>query len=168
MQRLLPFLFLIFLTACNSDSESLLVASEPKPLEHAFSLRIGDHTAYAEIAISEREQRRGLMYRERLRSDHGMLFPYQQPRQMRFWMANTLIHLDIAFFDSEGILREIHQMYAGDTQTTISRRDDLQFALEMDQGWFRDKGIRPGAELNLGDLRRALAARGVDPRRFGL
>lgn len=167
MQRLLPLL-LLFLTACNSDTETLSVASDPKPLEQAFSLRIGEHTAHAEIAVTESEQRRGLMHRERLRTDHGMLFPYQQPRQMRFWMANTLIHLDIGFFDSEGVLREIHQMYAGDTQTTVSRRDDLQFALEMEQGWFRDKGIRPGAQMNLDDLRRALAARGADPRRFGL
>ncbi|MCC5833955.1 MAG: DUF192 domain-containing protein [Opitutales bacterium] len=168
MQRLLPLLFLLFLTACNTDNNTVSVATEPKPLEHPFSLRIGDHTAYAEIAVSEREQRRGLMYRERLRTDHGMLFPYQQPRQMRFWMANTMIHLDIGFFDSEGVLREIHQMVAGDTQTTVSRRDDLQFALEMDQGWFRDKGIRPGTQMNLDDLRRALAGRGADPRRYGL
>lgn len=152
-------------SACAPESDT---ASEKLGVDHYFTLRINDLPVRAQIAISPNEQRRGLMGRESLGVDDGMLFPYKRPQPMRFWMANTLIHLDIGFFDSDGVLREIFQMYAGDTQSTVSRRDNLQFALEMNHGWFATNQIRPGAQLNLNDLKNALEARGENPADYGL
>lgn len=166
MHRLLPLFGLLILLGCGPQATT--ETAEPKPRSHPFPIAIDEQTVYAEIAITAREQRRGLMHREALEADHGMLFPYVSPRRMRFWMANTLIHLDIGFFDAEGILREVHSMYAGDTQTTESRRSNLQFALEMEQGWFRENGIQPGAQMNLQDLANAVRQRGFEPGRYGL
>jgi hypothetical protein len=136
--------------------------------EHAHPLRLDGHTVRAQVALSFPEQRQGLMGRPQLDADAGMLFPYRQPQAMSFWMANTLIHLDVGFFTSDGVLREVHTMVAGDTTATRSRRSDLRFALEMNAGWFARHNVRPGARLDLADLAAALRQRGADPATYGL
>lgn len=141
-------------------------AADPLPFEHWFPLTIDDTGFEAQIAISRREQSRGLMHRESLPPDSGMLFIYREPQRMSFWMKNTLIHLDIGFFDSDGVLREIHSMIAHDTTPTQSRSDEIRYALEMSARWFRENNVRPGARLDLGLLREAIAARGVDAEAF--
>jgi hypothetical protein len=87
---------------------------------------------------------------------------------MSFWMHNTPLPLDIGFFSSEGELKEIYPMLPFDEATIRSRDERLQFALEMNQGWFHDNGVRPGARLDLAALREALKARGATPGDFGL
>jgi uncharacterized membrane protein (UPF0127 family) len=124
---------------------------------------LGEAMVAAQLAVTPPEQRRGLMHRPSLPADSGMLFVYAEPQAMSFWMMNTEIDLDIGFFSPSGKLMEIHTMFAGDTQTTRSRSDQLQYALEMNRGWFAQRGIRPGAQLSLDDLRAALRARGFDP-----
>lgn len=131
-------------------------------------LRIGDIDIQVQIAISPAEQQKGLMYRESLPQDSGMLFPYQRPRELSFWMANTPLPLDIAFFDGQGILREIHRLMPYDRTPVRSCSDALQFALEMPQGWFAAKGLFQGARMDLDLLRQALSRRGADPATFGL
>lgn len=166
MKRSLP-LFLMLLTilpACREQPPE----AELRDSDHRFTLHIDGIPAHARLAITPLEQRRGLMGHTSLEQNEGMLFPYRRPQQMRFWMANTPIHLDIGFFDSDGVLREVHAMYANDTRSTVSRRDDLRFALEMNHGWFRANNIRPGAKLNLDDLRTALKSRGENPTHYGL
>ena len=108
------------------------------------------------------------MHRESLEENRGMLFPYRIPRSLSFWMKNTLIPLDIGFFDAQGVLREIHAMYPRDLRSVRSRREDLSYALEMNQGWFRQHDIRPGAQLDQALLAKALRARGAEPVDFAL
>ena len=167
-KRWLIFALIIWVSGFAGCAPKGDVSREVLGVDHYFTLRINDRPLQAQIAISANEQRRGLMGRESMGADEGMLFPYPRPQQMRFWMANTLIHLDIGFFDSEGVLREIFQMYAGDTQSTVSRRDNLQFALEMNHGWFAANRIRPGAQLNMDDLKAALKARGENLQDYEL
>lgn len=150
---------------CTPEGDT---SREIRGADHFFTLRIDDQAVQAQIAISPNEQRQGLMGRESMGAAEGMLFPYKRPQQMGFWMANTLIHLDIGFFDSDGVLREIFPMYAGDTQSTVSRRDNLQFALEMNHGWFAANKIRPGAQMNLDDLKAALKSRGENLQDYEL
>jgi hypothetical protein len=87
---------------------------------------------------------------------------------MSFWMRDTPLPLDIGFFDRGGVLREVYAMQPFDETAIRSRNIRLQFALEMNQGWFHDRGVRPGAWLDLAALRAALIARGATPADFGL
>ena len=131
-------------------------------------LRISDKELEIQVPITSTDQRKGLMYRKDLGTDQGMLFPYKPPQQLSFWMANTKIPLDIGFFDQDGILREIHRMYPNDLNSTKSSSTDLNFALEMNQGWFRTNGIKVGDQLDLTLLAEALRKRGEDPAEYGL
>ena len=112
--------------------------------------------------------RKGLMYREVLAAENGMLFAYRRPQQGSFWMANTPLPLDIGFFNSEGVLLEVHRMVPYDTNKTRSRSNDVQYALEMNRGWYSSNSVFPGARLNLEDMAKALYGRGEDPRLFAL
>ena len=106
--------------------------------------------------------KKGLMHRTTLGENRGMLFFYGPPKQMSFWMQNTKISLDIGYFTSDGVLREIYPMYPMDERSVKSRRDDLLMALEMNQGWYAKNGIKPGDKFDLEILKKALLARGVD------
>jgi uncharacterized membrane protein (UPF0127 family) len=87
---------------------------------------------------------------------------------MSFWMRNTPLPLDIGFFSPEGELKEVYSMLPFDETPIHSQDVRLQFALEMNQGWFHDNGVRPGAKLDLVALGEALKARGATPGEFGL
>lgn len=168
LRPLLAFLLLIFaLTACSSEEEAAPPA-DPLPLEAYLPLTIGDQTIQAQLAITTPEQMRGLMHREHMETDHGMIFVYPKPQQMNFWMKNTLIPLDIGYIDSAGVLREIYPMYPRDTTPVPSRSDQIQWALEMNQGWFARVGLKPGAQLDMESLAAALTARGASPVAYGL
>lgn len=152
------------LAACQPEAGD----HPPAPLETWLPLTVGGVTVQAQIAILPQEQSRGLMHRESLPADGGMLFPYPTARRMSFWMANTRIPLDIGFFDSNGILLEIRRMVPFDTTPVQSLSDQVQFALEVNSGWFSRQGLAPGAQLDLDLLRAALIRRGAEPRQFGL
>lgn len=165
-------LLLCLLSGCDHAQEQrtppIEISASPAPLNVPQPLRLGEIEILAEIALHPSEQSTGLMYRESMPENHGMLFVYPRPQRMSFWMKNTLIPLDIGFFDSKGILTEVLRMYPKDLSAKPSASDQIQFALEMNQGWFAEKKILPGALLDLNTLRRAIAARGVDPADFGL
>ena len=172
IRRLLPCL-LIVSAACAAAAAMSGCAREAKPAEvktvaEYFAMTIGDRPARLQVAVLQAEQQRGLMDRASLGNDDGMLFVYAQPRQMSFWMHNTLIPLDIGFFDAKGELREVRQMYPHDERSVPSHSAEIQFALEMNQNWFRDRVVKPGAKLDMAALKAALKARGFEPRKFGI
>lgn len=142
--------------------------AEEKTMADYFALKIGGQPVRLQIAVRQGEQQRGLMERTALGADEGMVFVYARPQQMSFWMRNTLLPLDIGFFDATGELREVRQMFPRDERTVRSHSAEIQFAVEMNQNWYRDHGVKPGAKLDLAALKAALKARGFEPRRFGL
>lgn len=106
-------------------------------------LRVGGIEIQVEIADDADERQRGLMYRETLEENQGMLFVYPEQRILGFWMRNTLIPLDIAYIDREGRIVDIQQMEPQTTETHDSAAPAM-YALEMNQGWFEANGIRIG------------------------
>jgi uncharacterized protein len=143
-------------------------AVEKASIETWLPLQVGGLAVEAQIALEPGEMRRGLMFRKSLEENRGMLFVYTEPQIMSFWMRNTPLPLDVGFFDAEGVLREIHRLFPFDETPVRSSGNGLQFALEMNQGWFARQGLKPGARLDPALLRKALQARGADPVRFGL
>lgn len=100
----------------------------------------------AEIAITEEEQAKGLMWRTELDDGEGMLFWYAVDTRMHFWMKNTLIPLSIAFIDSEGRIREIFDMEP-ESRKTVSSSISMRYALEVPAGWFSRVNLSPGSTL---------------------
>ena len=143
-------------------------AAPPKLVSDWFAIKVGGRTVQMQLAIHSAEMAHGLMERRDLGRDQGMLFVYDSPIRMSFWMRNTPLPLDIGFFSPEGELKEVYPMLPFDDTPIHSRDMRLQFALEMNQGWFHDNGVRPGARLDLVALRAALKARGATPGAFGL
>lgn len=151
-------------TGCSDE----VTPATPAPANTWFPLRVGDQTVQVQLAITTAEMRRGLMHRESLAPDHGMIFLYPRPQRLSFYMRNTSIPLDIGYFTLTGELREIYPMFPFDETSVASRSTNIQFALEMNQGWFAEHGVRPGAMLHFEDLREAVRTRGFDPGVYGL
>jgi len=140
----------------------------PLPHEHRFTLRVGERPLEAQLALSREEMAQGLMNRRDLAPNEGMLFVYPRPMEASFWMKNTPLPLDIGFFTPDGTLVEIYRMHPYDETAVKSRSNRVQFALEMNQGWFAQNQVRTGAKLDLDLVRQALVARGYEPLRYGL
>jgi uncharacterized membrane protein (UPF0127 family) len=107
------------------------------------SLRVGSRTLRVEVAADEVAKRLGLMYRESLPEDEGMLFVYSDPDHLGFYMRNTPVPLSIAFIDDEGKILEIRDLKPKD-ETTIRSKNKVCFALEVNQGWFAKAGVGVG------------------------
>lgn len=140
----------------------------PKSLDHRFEFRLGERTVRLQVAVRLPEMQRGLMGRRELGADEGMLFVYTKPDRLSFWMRNTPLPLDIGYFDAAGELKEIYPLLPFDEAPVASRGDRLQFALEMNQGWYARNEVRPGSRLDLKAVAEALRERGFEPRKFGL
>lgn len=145
------------------------VAERPaRTSAHFFEVRVGDKIARIQIAVRENEMQRGLMERRDLGPDDGMLFVYEHPQQMSFWMRNTPTALDIGFFNSDGILEEVYPLHPFDETPVRSRSSALAMALEMNQGWYQANGVKRGAKLDLKAVSAALQARGFRPEKLAL
>ena len=114
-----------------------------------FSLSIEDNDFFVQIAVTPEEHSQGLMFRNSLDRDHGMLFAFNYPKRMSFWMKNVPIPLDIGYFDSNGRLIEIHSLYPYDEKPVFSKSQTIQYALEMNEGWYHRNEIKTGSYINL-------------------
>ncbi|MFT3829636.1 MAG: DUF192 domain-containing protein [Opitutaceae bacterium] len=163
----------LLVSVATATAVALSACAEEKPAEEKtaadyFPVKIGERVVRLQFAVLPNEQQRGLMERTTLGADDGMIFVYQQPQQMSFWMRNTLVPLDIGFFDAKGELREVRQMFPRDERSVKSHGAELQFAIEMNQNWYRDRGVKPGARLDMAAVKAAMKERGFEPRRFGI
>ena len=114
----------------------------------------GRQSFAVEVADSAAERALGLMYRDSLPADSGMLFVYETPRQAQFWMENTRIPLDMIFADSRGVVTRVAADAVPMDRTVIDGGPGVQFVLEINAGLAARLGIAPGTELRhpaLGD-----------------
>ncbi len=109
-------------------------------------IRIGGVAVTAEIADNAELRGQGLMHRDSLPENHGMLFVYGTAEVRSFWMRNTRLPLDIAFIDANGVIINIEQMEPQSDQNYYSQ-GPMMYALEMDQGWFEANEVGPGDRL---------------------
>ena len=139
MQMFWKFSFLFFFLLTFFPQESW--AQEGK--KSLLPLTIGGKTIKVEVARTEKEQERGLMFRERMGKDEGMLFVYEREERLSFWMKNTRLPLSIAFIDKGGRIVDIQDMepFSLDTHTSAY---PARYALEMNRGWFAREGIKVG------------------------
>jgi uncharacterized membrane protein (UPF0127 family) len=106
----------------------------------------GIHVIKAEVAATEPDRRQGLMFREKMGQNEGMVFLFEGPAKICMWMKNTLIPLSVAFLDADGKIINIEDMQAHSTESHCAKKPAL-YALEMNQGWFKQKNIKPGTAI---------------------
>jgi len=103
-----------------------------------------------EVADDIFERARGLMYRRGLGVNRGMLFAYPEEQRLSFWMKNTLIPLSIAFIDSERRIVDIQDMKPLDDEPpSYVSADPAQYALEVNRGFFEERGVKVGDRVEL-------------------
>ena len=101
-----------------------------------------------EVVRTDEEKAKGLMFREKLGKNEGMLFVFEREEILSFWMKNTRIPLSIAFIAKDGKIVDIQDMEPFDLRSHVSARP-AQYALEVNQGWFKKNGIEVGDEVKL-------------------
>lgn len=108
-------------------------------------LNAGKQSFAVEVADDPAERAQGLMFRESLPPDQGMLFVYETPHEARFWMKNTLVALDIVFADATGTVTHVHANARPMDETVIPGGPGVQYVLEINAGLAERLGIAPGA-----------------------
>ena len=119
-------------------------------------LLIGDQKIHVEIADTQKSRERGLMQRESLSENEGMLFVFEKSDFQTFWMKNTKIPLSIGFFDVDKKLFEIQNMtpplFPDEPLKIYQSKFKAKYALEVPQNWFQKNKIFPGQKFSLQDL----------------
>lgn len=101
------------------------------------------HHITVEVAATPEEQEKGLMFRRSLAGDRGMIFPYDPPQEVAFWMKNTLIPLDIIYIRSDGTIVRITKAEAMDL-TPLPSGEPITGVLEIRAGRAAELGIQEG------------------------
>ncbi|MBQ1998487.1 MAG: DUF192 domain-containing protein [Spirochaetales bacterium] len=129
-------LFLIFIS-CQNETKAKIM--------------INEKTYTVEVANTQEKRSKGLMFRKHLPENTGMLFVFSYEDYRYFYMKNTLIPLDIAFFDSQMKIVSIKQMEPLD-ETTVPSDKKAMYALEMNKGFFEKE------KINVGDCAKLLTS----------
>jgi uncharacterized membrane protein (UPF0127 family) len=117
-------------------------AAETSPL--TIDTSKGPQYFTVELATTPAQMELGLMYRESLPADAGMLFVYPDDEIVAFWMKNTLIPLDMLFIGADGHIRRIAERTVPLSTTPISSVDPIRAVLEINGGTSARLGIKPG------------------------
>jgi len=128
----------------------------PQPKLPQVTLQAGMHVIRAEVAADATTRMRGLMMRESLGPNEGMLFVFPDKAGHCFWMKNTLIPLSIAFIEDDGSIVNIADMNPMAEDSHCAARP-VRYALEMEQGWFAKRGLQAGSRLAAPDVFKAPA-----------
>ena len=111
-----------------------------------------------ELADDEAERAKGLMFRESMAKNAGMLFMYPAPKPVAFWMKNTVIPLDMIFLDKTGTVTRVHSMAKPYDTSPIFGGDDVLAVLEINGGLAEALGITEGSEMQYPAFESDLAA----------
>jgi uncharacterized membrane protein (UPF0127 family) len=110
------------------------------------SLTAGIHVIKAEVAARDGERQQGLMFREKMGPNEGMVFLFEAPAAICMWMKNTFIPLSVEFIDDSGKIINIEDMQPHSTASHCAKKP-ARYALEMNRGWFAQKNIKPGIRI---------------------
>lgn len=125
----------------------LLANAQSSPTEfRVIPLTAGIHVIRAEVAATPSERSKGLMFRQALGPNQGMVFLFDEDDRQCMWMKNTLIPLSVAFIGPDGKVINVEEM-AAQTEDNHCAAKPARYALEMSAGWFAKHGIKAGAPI---------------------
>ena len=110
-------------------------------------LSVGMYQIDAQVAASAEQREIGLMFRKDMPQHEGMLFIFENPSRLCFWMKNTPLPLTAAFVADDGSIVNLEDMKPYTTESHCSTKP-VRYVLEMNQGWFAKKGVKPGAKIS--------------------
>lgn len=143
--------------ACKKDkSEARSVETAPPVKANIVKKKIQVDTAFIMVEIADDDYKRqmGLMFRDSLEANSGMLFIFPEPKKQSFWMKNCRFPIDIAYIDASRKITDIISMkppespfIPDDSLPTYPSSVPVPYALEVPKGWFEERGIRVGATV---------------------
>lgn len=144
-------LIVLFSGACTGKSEQLGAIDKPNPKLPTATIRSGDVSLVVELARTEEQRNRGMMFRKSLDEGKGMLFVFDSDQRMAFWMKNTSIPLSLAYIGSDGTIFQILDLVPFSEDPQLSQRS-IRYALEVPQGWFAKAGLKVGDRFEIPKL----------------
>jgi len=141
-RRVLTFIGLLALGLLLAGSPDRLRATEQQTLE--IVTKGGVHVFAVEIAVTNEERARGLMYRKELEEGRGMLFDFAPDQEVSMWMKNTYISLDMIFIQGDGRILRIAESTKPLSEAIISSNGQVRGVLEVIAGTAKKFGIAPG------------------------
>jgi uncharacterized membrane protein (UPF0127 family) len=132
---------LLALAACDDGKPKVVVHGD----KGAARVRV-------ELALTAPEQARGLMWRDHLDSDAGMLFVFGRVRERSFWMKNTPLPLDIIYIDGDGKVVSIAERTTPYSTASIPSHGGAKYVLEVNGGFAAEHGVHAGSKIDLPDL----------------
>ena len=151
-------------TAAPPVASAPLQSAEPtkaQPQLRTIRLWLGPEELVTELAMTADEVRTGMMFRTNLAENAGMLFVFGRPSKVSFWMKNCPWPLSAAYMNPEGTILEIHDLQPQNTNAVVAASGDVQYVLEVNQGWFQRHHIAPGTwvRTELGSLPETFSGR---------
>ena len=142
-------MIVLAMSACSHSTQ----AARPSEPEVVLATRAGDQHVKVEIARSDPERERGLMYRQKLEAGRGMIFLFEVPQRLKFWMKNTYIPLDMIFIGADKRVVYVEENAEPLTlQTRGPDGENTQFVLEVPGGWARAHGVERGVNVKFVDI----------------
>jgi uncharacterized membrane protein (UPF0127 family) len=144
MRRFLPFVTLLATLA----TVAVALPAQAQQLQKfpTTTLNAGLYLIKAEVASTEAQREQGLMFRDKMGANDGMVFAFGAPAGVCMWMKNTLIPLSVAFMDETGKIINIEEMKEQTLDSHCATKP-ATYALEMNKGWFKQKNIKPGTVI---------------------
>lgn len=114
-----------------------------------LNLQINNSKLVVQVAQTLPQKKLGLKNRKNLGENHGMLFIFETPQKLTFWMEKTEIPLDLAFINKQKIIKEIYDLIPYDLSIIESTGSDLCYALEVNKGWFNKNNIKVNDQISI-------------------
>lgn len=135
------FAFMAMLVPSSADDQAMMLPVDSTPL--VAETATGERSFSIEIADDPGKRSAGLMFRETMDDDHGMLFVFEQTQPVGFWMKNTPLPLDLIFIGQDGRVKEIHR---GEpfSEAPIASQEPIRFVLELNYGTAQRTGVKEG------------------------
>jgi len=148
----LPLVLVVSLAAGCKKAESTKVLADAEnqlptqaqPKLRTLKIYLGAETLDAELAITPREVQTGMMFRTNVTDQSAMLFIFSRPYQAAFWMKNCPDSLSAAYISPDGVIQEIHHFEKYDTNSIVAAQPDVQYVLEVNDGWFQRHNVTTG------------------------
>jgi uncharacterized membrane protein (UPF0127 family) len=134
-------------TAANAPTMPPL-PTEAQPKLATIKLWIGPQEMITEMAVTQLQERTGMMFRTNMAENEGMIFVFPQPQQVSFWMMQTLLPLSAAYIAPDGTILEIHDLQPQNTNAVVASNYNIQYVLETKQGWFKRNNIGIGTVIS--------------------
>jgi uncharacterized membrane protein (UPF0127 family) len=146
------------LIGCKNKNESTAPKDPARPVEiplptnalprlQTLRLWLGAAEITAEVALTPAQQQTGMMFRETIGENEGMLFVFPHTETRAFWMMNVSVPLSLAYIDPAGVILEIHDLQPHNTNSVVAATDQVQYVLETSQGWFNRHSVSTGTVI---------------------